>query len=72
MAWVARHSPAHNLPRVKSVINALRSEGVTRVGATGYCYGGRMIFDLVYDGELDVAATSHPSLLSDEDLEVSF
>ena len=64
MAWIGRHSSAHNVARVKSVINALKSEGVTRFGATGYCYGGRLIFDLVYDGELNVAATSHPSLLS--------
>lgn len=71
MAWLGRHSPAHNLSRVKSVINALKSDGVARFGATGYCYGGRVIFDLVYDGELDVGATSHPSLLSIQDLEVS-
>ncbi|VDB90209.1 unnamed protein product [Peniophora sp. CBMAI 1063] len=69
MAWLGRHSPAHNLPRIKGVINALKAEGVTRFGATGYCYGGKMIFDLVYDGELDVGATSHPSLLSIQDLE---
>ncbi|KZV70953.1 alpha/beta-hydrolase [Peniophora sp. CONT] len=69
MAWIGRHSPAHNLTRVKGVINALKSEGVTHFGATGYCYGGRVIFDLVYAGELNAGATSHPSLLSIEDLE---
>ncbi|KZV65606.1 alpha/beta-hydrolase [Peniophora sp. CONT] len=67
--WIGRHSPAHNLPRVRNVISELKSEGVTRFGATGYCYGGRIVFDLVFDDEVHVAATSHPSLLSVEDLE---
>ncbi|VDC04521.1 unnamed protein product [Peniophora sp. CBMAI 1063] len=67
--WIGRHSPTHNLPRVKGVINALKIEGVSRLGATGYCYGGRIVFDLTFDGEIDVAATAHPSMLSVEDLE---
>ena len=68
--WIVHNTPAYNLPRVKGVIDALRSEGATHFGATGYCYGGRIVFDLAFAGEIDVAAASHPSLLSDEDLEV--
>ncbi|KAI0030031.1 Alpha/Beta hydrolase protein [Vararia minispora EC-137] len=50
--WLARHSPAHNLARFKGVLDALRRQGVTRFGATGYCYGGRLVFDLVFAGEI--------------------
>lgn len=69
-AWLGRHSFAHNGSRVLSVIKALKADGVQRFGSTGYCYGGRIIFDLVYAGELDVAAMSHPSFIDIADLEV--
>ncbi|VDB85425.1 unnamed protein product [Peniophora sp. CBMAI 1063] len=68
-AWLARHTFAHNTKRVQKVIHALKADGVQRFGSTGYCYGGRIIFDLVYVNELDVAAMSHPSFLEIADLE---
>ncbi|KZV63842.1 alpha/beta-hydrolase [Peniophora sp. CONT] len=68
-AWLGRHSFERNLKRLQSVIHALKADGVQRFGSTSYCYGGRMIFDLVYAGDLDVATTSHPSFLALEDLD---
>ena len=69
-AWLDRHTFAHNVARVQRVIQALKADGVQHFGSTGYCYGGRIIFDLVYAGELDVAAMSHPSFIQIDDLEV--
>jgi dienelactone hydrolase len=43
-SWLNRHSPAHNFPRMKAVIDALKSQGVKRFGSTGYCYGGASLF----------------------------
>jgi hypothetical protein len=34
------------------------------------CHSGRMLFDLAFANEIQVGATSHPSLLQIEDLEV--
>ncbi|KAI0027332.1 alpha/beta-hydrolase, partial [Vararia minispora EC-137] len=69
MAWLGRHSPAHNFTRVKGVLDELRKQGVTRFAGTGYCYGGRMVFDFAFADEIQVSATSHPSLLQIADLE---
>ena len=39
-AWFGKHSPEHTGKRVRAVIAALKEQGVTEFGATGYCYGG--------------------------------
>ena len=68
--WAGRHSPVHNQARVEGVVNALKTEGVTRVATTGYCYGGRLVFNLGIANVADVSATSHPSALQIDDFEV--
>ncbi|KAL1940926.1 hypothetical protein VTO73DRAFT_7562 [Trametes versicolor] len=70
MGWLGKH-PASEIPDiVRPVLSALKAEGVTKIAAVGYCYGGRPAFDLAISGEVDVVAVSHPSLLkSPDDLE---
>ena len=63
MAWLAKHGADKTRPILDKVIAALRERGITRFGATGYCFGGRYTFDLAFDDIIQVAATSHPSLL---------
>ncbi|KAF7983414.1 hypothetical protein HWV62_22449 [Athelia sp. TMB] len=64
----------HPLPTIREptdkVIAALKEEGVAEFGATGYCLGGRFVFDLAFEGVISVAVTAHPShLQSPDDLE---
>ncbi len=61
--WFGKHSPPEVLKITLKVINALRAEGMTKFAVTGYCYGGRIGFDLAFAGEVDVVTTAHPSLL---------
>ncbi|KAI1793482.1 alpha/beta-hydrolase [Ganoderma leucocontextum] len=62
-AWIGRHPPTRANVIVHAVIDALKAEGVTKFGSLGYCYGGRLCFDLAFTGDVHVVATSHPSLL---------
>ncbi|KZP30521.1 alpha/beta-hydrolase [Athelia psychrophila] len=68
--WFVKHPiPSVHEFAVK-VIAALKEEGVTKFGATGYCLGGRICFDLAFEDAVQVVVTAHPSLLkSPEDLE---
>jgi dienelactone hydrolase len=53
------------------VLAAFKAEGVTSVGAVGYCYSARWVFDLAFDGAITAAVVAHPSLLQvPADLEV--
>ena len=58
-------------PRVRKVLAALKAEGVTKIGVTGYCYGARTGFNLAFENEITALAVSHPSLLQvPQDMEV--
>jgi dienelactone hydrolase len=63
MPWVGRHNPQITLPITQKVVAALKAEGVTTFGATGYCYGGRIALDLSFENVTKAIVISHPSLL---------
>ncbi|KAF7339018.1 Dienelactone hydrolase endo-1,3,1,4-beta-D-glucanase [Mycena venus] len=62
--WLKTHGAEYARPPLDKVLAALKADGVTSVGAVGYCYGARWVFDLAFDGAITVAAVAHPSLLS--------
>ncbi|KAG1743127.1 dienelactone hydrolase [Suillus lakei] len=71
--WLATHDAEATRPPLDRVIAALKVEGVTKFGATGYCFGGRYTFDLAFDNIIQCAVVSHPSLLNlPDDLETYF
>jgi len=67
--WFPKHTAEHTGERVRTVIEELKSKGITVFGATGYCYGARLVFDLAFDNLIRVSVVSHPSLLKPEDLD---
>lgn len=67
--WFAKHGQDKTRPLLDKVLAALKEEGVTKILATGYCYGARYVFDLAFDNLIDVAVVSHPTFISIEDLE---
>jgi len=70
MKWFPTHTQAQTRPTLDKVIAALQAEGITSFGATGYCFGGRYVFDLAFDNVIKAGVVSHPSLLKvPDDLE---
>ncbi|KJA13717.1 hypothetical protein HYPSUDRAFT_49672 [Hypholoma sublateritium FD-334 SS-4] len=67
MQWFPTHTQEFTRPPLDKVIAALKAEGVTSFGATGYCFGGRYVFDLAFDNVIKVGVVSHPSLLKTPD-----
>lgn len=69
--WRPKHTPDIARPFVDRTVEGLKRQGVTSFAAVGYCYGGRIVFDLAFDNVIKVAAAAHPSLLKvPEHLEV--
>ncbi|KIY48856.1 alpha/beta-hydrolase [Fistulina hepatica ATCC 64428] len=62
-SWRPRHTPTVTRPPLDKVIQGLREQGVTTFAASGYCFGGRFVFDLAFDGVIRVAVVAHPSML---------
>ncbi|KAH9991596.1 dienelactone hydrolase endo-1,3,1,4-beta-D-glucanase [Russula vinacea] len=67
--WVPNHTPEHTGKRVRRVIEGLKGKGITVYGATGYCYGARLTFDLAFENIIHAAVVAHPSLFKPEDLD---
>ena len=71
MGWLGRHTTERAAAIVRAVIEALKTEGVTKFAALGYCYGARTCFDLAFTNDIQVVAVAHPSLLKiPDELEV--
>ena len=72
-AWVAKHGPDSWGPVVDSVVQALKAEGVTWIGTTGYCFGAQPVWRLALKGLAKVSVITHPSRFRiPEDLQVCF
>lgn len=69
--FLAKYPPSVTDPVVTKAIKYIREElKVSKVAATGYCYGGRYVFrQLDKKGGVDVGFTAHPSLLQTEEIE---
>ncbi|MCJ1233203.1 hypothetical protein MMC14_001158 [Varicellaria rhodocarpa] len=69
--WLVNHTPAHTEPVVTAAIKYLREElKVQRVGAVGYCFGGKYVVrGLGEGGGVDVGILCHPSFVEEGELE---
>ncbi|TFY74576.1 hypothetical protein EWM64_g9436 [Hericium alpestre] len=67
--WRPKHGIDASQPVVEAVVAALKAQGVARLGAIGFCYGARHVFDLAFEHEIHVAVGNHPSLLQLEDFD---
>ncbi|KAJ7133121.1 dienelactone hydrolase [Mycena epipterygia] len=59
--WLVTHGAVDSRPPLDNVIAALKADGVASIGAVGFCFGGRWVFDLAFENVISAAATAHPS-----------
>ncbi|KIM77956.1 hypothetical protein PILCRDRAFT_76110, partial [Piloderma croceum F 1598] len=62
--WLGRQDFVKIREALDKIITVLKAEGVTRFGATGYCFGGRLVFDLAFENIINVSVVAHPSRLT--------
>ncbi|KAF7316065.1 Dienelactone hydrolase endo-1,3,1,4-beta-D-glucanase [Mycena indigotica] len=62
--WFAAHSPEKVLPIVERVVKALQARGITKIAATGYCFGARPTFDLAMRNYISASAITHPGRIA--------
>ncbi|KAH9943847.1 alpha/beta-hydrolase [Amylocystis lapponica] len=63
MSWRPKHTETSWRPIVDAVVGALKADGVTRFGATGYCFGAPPALYLAYNNTSHATVLAHPSLL---------
>ena len=66
--WLIKHREAVSLPLIQKFVSHLRSDpSHKKIGAVGFCWGGRYAILLAHDGAdpyVDAAVALHPSFLS--------
>ncbi|WP_411024818.1 dienelactone hydrolase family protein, partial [Salmonella sp. s57610] len=53
----------------KPVIAALKSKGVLKVGAAGFCWGAKVVVELAKHACIDTAVLLHPSFVTLNDIQ---
>ncbi|KAM0745632.1 alpha beta-hydrolase [Meredithblackwellia eburnea MCA 4105] len=59
-AWRTRHPPEKVRTAIDPLIDYLKSKGVKKFGATGYCFGGRYVVYLAIDNLIQAGVAAHP------------
>ncbi|KPI38143.1 Protein AIM2 [Cyphellophora attinorum] len=69
--WRARHPQSQVEGIIETAIEAVRSEfGTTKLGATGYCFGGKYVAIFLAEGRgIDAGFTAHPSSVTADEWE---
>ncbi|CAL5183853.1 unnamed protein product [Lathyrus oleraceus] len=68
VSWLNAHGMDKASEDTKPLIAALRSKGVTSIGAAGFCWGGVVVAKLAVSGDIIQAAVIlHPGAISDKE-----
>ncbi|CAL0334626.1 unnamed protein product [Lupinus luteus] len=69
-SWRKAHAPEKASEDTKPLIAALKSKGVTAIGAAGFCWGGVVVVKLALSSSSDIQAAVilHPGPVTDDEL----
>ncbi|KAK8548517.1 hypothetical protein V6N13_054692 [Hibiscus sabdariffa] len=67
-AWFSKHNMVKAFEDAKAVIAALKSKGISAIGATGYCWGGMLAVKLAGTDEIKAAVVSHPGPITEDEI----
>ncbi|KAI9195326.1 hypothetical protein LWI28_013858 [Acer negundo] len=66
--WLKNHTTDKGYEDAKPVIAALRSKGVSAIGAAGFCWGGKVAVKLAGSVDIQAAVLLHPGLVNEDDI----
>ncbi|BFG15280.1 hypothetical protein CerSpe_015550 [Prunus speciosa] len=66
--WIKDHGPDKAFEESKPVLEALKSKGVSAVGAAGFCYGAKVVVELSKHDFIQAAVLCHPSFVTLDDI----
>ncbi|CAL5415987.1 unnamed protein product [Camellia sinensis] len=67
-SWRNAHGVDKGFEDSKPVISALRSKGVTSIGAAGFCWGGVVVVKLARTDEIQAAVVLHPGRITEDEI----
>ncbi|KAL3749212.1 hypothetical protein ACJRO7_010327 [Eucalyptus globulus] len=68
MVWIKDHGTDKGFEDTKPVIQALKSKGISTIGAAGFCWGGKVAVELAKCELVQAAVLLHPSFVTLDDI----
>ncbi|KAB1214180.1 hypothetical protein CJ030_MR5G027205 [Morella rubra] len=68
--WLKDHGADKAFEEAKPVIEAVKSKGVSAVGAAGFCWGAKVVVELAKSELIQAAVLLHPSFVTLDDIKV--
>ncbi|GFP94835.1 endo-1 3 [Phtheirospermum japonicum] len=66
---LARCTQEKGIDDAKPLIEALKSKGIAKIGAAGFCWGGKVTVDLTQSPYVQAAVLLHPTYVTIEDIQ---
>ncbi|XP_059632572.1 endo-1,3;1,4-beta-D-glucanase-like [Cornus florida] len=66
--WIKDHGADKGFEEAKQVISALKSKGVSKIGAAGFCWGAKVVVELAKCDYIQAAVMLHPSFVTLDDI----
>ncbi|PRQ38867.1 putative alpha/Beta hydrolase [Rosa chinensis] len=66
--WLKSHEAEKGFEDAKVVIEALKSRGVSAIGAAGFCWGAKVVVELAKGDFIQAAVLAHPSFVTVDDI----
>jgi len=68
MTWLEDHGMDKGFEDAKPVVEALKTQGISAIGAAGFCWGAKVVANLAKSDDLKAAVMLHPSRVTVEDI----
>ncbi|KAK4856433.1 hypothetical protein QYF36_017426 [Acer negundo] len=68
LTWLEGHGVDKGVEDAKPVIEALKSKGISAIGAVGFCWGAKAVVQLAKRDVIQAAVLCHPSLVTVYDI----
>ncbi|XP_058077821.1 endo-1,3;1,4-beta-D-glucanase-like [Magnolia sinica] len=66
--WIKDHGTDKGTEDAKAVVAALKSKGISAIGAAGFCWGAKVVVELGKQSLIDAAVLCHPSFVTVDDI----
>ncbi|XP_023641771.1 endo-1,3;1,4-beta-D-glucanase [Capsella rubella] len=66
--WIKDHGSDKGFEETKPVLEAIKSKGITAIGAAGMCWGAKVVVELSKQELIQAAVLLHPSFVTVDDI----
>ncbi|KAK3440902.1 hypothetical protein EUGRSUZ_B01156 [Eucalyptus grandis] len=66
--WIKDHGADKGFEETKPIIQALKSKGISKIGAAGFCWGAKVVVELAKCELIQAAVLLHPSFVTVDDI----